>query len=457
MPLSELSAIPLPRHWPAFVKSALLQAISLAHLAIVYTRGWAAESVNHRVRLEARLEQANAEIALLREEIRIKDGRMQAVPAQRRPHYPPIERMAILELKAARGWSLAQAARGFLITPATVAEWMKRINEAGDDALVQLRQPVNKFPDFVRLLVQRLKVLCPLMGKARLAGMLARAGLHLGVTTVGRMLKESAPREGKDVPVRTDATAIESEVDEKPRMVTAKHPNHIWHVDMTVVPTAAGFAVPWLPHSVVQRWPFCWWVTVAIDHFSRRVMALAAFDRQPTSLQVRQFLDRAMREAGHTPKHIICDKGGQFWCDGFKNWCRRRGIKPRFGAVGQHGSIAVVERFIRTMKAEGTRRLLLVPLRKESFRQELNFFANWYNEYRPHTWLGGRTPNEVCFDRPPANRAPRWEPRSRWPRGSPCAKPRVLVKAQPGARVELSVTFHEGRKHLPIVTLKRVA
>jgi hypothetical protein len=27
---------------------------------------------------------------------------MECIPAQRRPHYPPIERMAILELRAAR-------------------------------------------------------------------------------------------------------------------------------------------------------------------------------------------------------------------------------------------------------------------------------------------------------------------------------------------------------------------
>ena len=136
--------------------------------------------------------------------------------------------------------------------------------------------------------------------------------------------------------------------------------------------------------------------------YQTRVMGLAVFDRQPTSLQVRQFLAVAIRKAGQVPKHIICDKGGQFWCDGFKDWCRRRGISPRFGAVGKQGSIAVVERFIRTMKAEGTRRLLLVPLRKESFRQELNLLADWYNEHRPHTWLGGRTPGEVYFSHPPA-------------------------------------------------------
>ena len=47
---------------------------------------------------------------------------MQRIPPQRRPHYPPIERLAILELRAARGWSLAQTARRLLVTSLTVPE-----------------------------------------------------------------------------------------------------------------------------------------------------------------------------------------------------------------------------------------------------------------------------------------------------------------------------------------------
>jgi len=61
-------------------------------------------------------------VALLAEELRIKDTRMQRIPPQRRPHYPPIERLAILELRAARGWSLAQTARRLLVTSLTVPE-----------------------------------------------------------------------------------------------------------------------------------------------------------------------------------------------------------------------------------------------------------------------------------------------------------------------------------------------
>ena len=69
-----------------------------------------------------------------------------------------------------------------------IASWLKRVDEQGSNALVQLREPVNKFPDFVRYLVQQLKALCPMLGKVKIAQILARAGLHLGATTVGRML-----------------------------------------------------------------------------------------------------------------------------------------------------------------------------------------------------------------------------------------------------------------------------
>ena len=42
--------------------------------AAAYTRGWAADTVNTRVRLKAELDCANQELLLLREEIRIHVG-----------------------------------------------------------------------------------------------------------------------------------------------------------------------------------------------------------------------------------------------------------------------------------------------------------------------------------------------------------------------------------------------
>ena len=50
--------------------------ISLAQFTLAYTRGWAANSPNSRIRLKAELDRAQQEITLLREEVRIKDARM---------------------------------------------------------------------------------------------------------------------------------------------------------------------------------------------------------------------------------------------------------------------------------------------------------------------------------------------------------------------------------------------
>jgi len=94
--------------------------------------------MNRELRQQAEEDRLRQEIQLLREEIRIKDARMEQIDAHRRPHYPPTTRLAILELRAARGWTLAQTARIFLVSPLTIASWMGRLDEEGLDALVRL-------------------------------------------------------------------------------------------------------------------------------------------------------------------------------------------------------------------------------------------------------------------------------------------------------------------------------
>ena len=185
-------------------------------------------------------------------------------------------------------------------------------------------------------------------------------------------------------------------------------------------------------------------------------MGVAVFRKQPDSQQVIAFLAKTIRQLGTPPKYLICDKGPQFWCSRFKRWCKRRKIHPRFGAVGRYGSIAVIERFIRTLKDEGLRRIL-IPLDLRKMRQELNAIVGWHNSYRPHSWLDGRTPEERYRRIPAACRRPRFEPRGLWPSSSPCASPKAKVRGEPGLRLQLVVDFHQGRTHLPIITLKRVA
>jgi transcriptional regulator with XRE-family HTH domain len=161
----------------------------MARVPLAVIRSGAEHHFDARIRLQAANDCLRQEVALLREELRTKDSRMERLPAQRRPYYPPIERLAILELRAARGWSAAETARRVLVTPLTVASWTSRLDEEGPAALVQIRERVNRFPAFVGYLVRRLKAPCPTMGSRRIAALLARAGRHLGATRVRRMLE----------------------------------------------------------------------------------------------------------------------------------------------------------------------------------------------------------------------------------------------------------------------------
>ena len=100
---------------------------------------------------------------------------------------------------------------------------------------------------------------------------------------------------------------------------------------------------------------------------------------------------------------------------------------------------------------------IIVPFRLAAIRHEIGCYATWYNEFRPHTGLGGCTPLEVFGGLPPANREPRFEPRSRWPRKARCAAPNLPMKGRAGGRLRLVLSRFENRAHLPVVELRRAA
>src|SRR2546428_7047663 len=79
-------SLPLPRGWSLQVRSAVIQVISLARTSLALTQGWASESLNPELRQRAEGDRQQQEIQLLREEIRIKDARMEQIEAHRRPH-----------------------------------------------------------------------------------------------------------------------------------------------------------------------------------------------------------------------------------------------------------------------------------------------------------------------------------------------------------------------------------
>jgi len=85
---------------------------------------------------------------------------------------------------------------------------------------------------------------------------------------------------------------------------------------------------------------------------------------------------------------------GVFISDAFRDLLILWDVKHRFGAVGKHGSIAVTERVILTLKYEWLTR---VPVIRglDHLSQLLQDFGIYYNEYRGHTTLGGALPSVI--------------------------------------------------------------
>jgi transposase InsO family protein len=445
--------VPIPPHWSEPIKHAYLAAFSLAHHVLFAVRSIVHYSPPYAARAELTRERLEAELALCKEQLRLVKARLAKIPAQRRPFYGNADRFAILKVKESAGWSFDRVAREFLLSADTIRNWVKALH---DDSLVAPPAPVNKFPDFVEALTQQLKSVFPLLGVRAIADYLARGGVHLSVSSVRRFLaRPLKKRPEPPEPARKKATRDTGHV------VTAKRPGHVWHLDITTVPVSRGLALIGWPFAFPKKFPFCYSVVTVLDHFSRKVLAQKAFLQEPKASDVVCVLEHARACAGGPPGHIISDKGPQFWnhqakepAELYAKWLDAHDVKPRFGAIGKKGSIAIIERYFGTLKRQGTR-CFLVPLLPRLMQEELDIFADWYNTIRPHQALQGRTPDEVWRLEKTASEKLRLETRERYPisKGADaegCATTRV-------ENLALDARCFRGRSHLPQVALRIAA
>lgn len=147
----------------------------------------------------------------------------------------------------------------------------------------------------------------------------------------------------------------------------------------------------------------CWglWPTqvlVAIDHFSRKAVCAVPLEGRNAGWII-DALEQAIQKHG-APRHIISDQASVFVGDAFAELLRQWSIKRRLGAVGRHGSIAVTERLIKTLKYEWLER---VPIIKgvDHLTSLCTEFESWYNAWRPHMTLEGLRPDDLYYDRKP--------------------------------------------------------
>ena len=330
----------------------------------------AAKAAGDGVEVEAEKVMLRDTIELLVEQLACAQRRLKA--ASSRMPYSPAERLHILWCIEYFGISRRQIPKHFGVARSTVWRWLRRLQDGvglcGRKCQVSVRQTSE---ELVRL-VWEVHELNAEWGRRHIALVLGTLGIFLAASTVRNILLRPKLR-----PEGTPAAAGEKPEERQPRQIVARYPNHVWSVDRTRV-------WRW------RVWPT--WVLVAIDHFSRKVVACCPLEG-PNAGWVVGAMEEAFIQHG-SPKHLITDQEGVFISDAFRELLIPWDVNHRFGAVGKHGSIAVTERVILTLKYEWLTR---VPLIKglDHLSQLLADFADYYNAWRPHTTLNGAVPELI--------------------------------------------------------------
>jgi len=354
-------------------------SVSLMVRAMVVSARWAARSRRLSVeracaREEARrVAQLEARVMVLEDAVAFRDARLEVMERRlgeerpRRP-YPLMERLRILWLMEYYGVPKRRVKETFGVARSSVHRWLKAFQGGKQGGRRPAAEPVNKTPREIAELIWDIFARNPMWGRHRIAMTLWVLGVFVSATTVRDILLR--PRPEASTPAPAEARQLE-----KPKQIVARHPNHVWSVDRTRV----------------RRWGI-WptWVLVAIDHFSRAVMAVVPLEG-PNAGWVVGAMEEAFAQHG-APRHLISDQEGVFISDAFQDLLIPWDVQQRFGAVGKHGSIAVTERLIWTLKREWLARVVVIR-GLEHLGELLADFEVYYNQHRCHQRLNGATPS----------------------------------------------------------------
>ena len=259
------------------------------------------------------------------------------------------------------------------IAKSTLYRWLHKIEEQTPS-----RIPANKTPADIASLVWEITKTNVSWGRVRIANQLALLNISLAASTVRNILNQPKPRTGPQLASKPKKTEHE-----KARSIPAWYPNHVWSIDTTMV-------------NCWGLWPIH--VLVVIDHFSRKVMAAVPLEG-PNAGWINNALESAIEKYG-PPKHIISDQAHVFTGEVFAELLGKYKIKPRLGAIGKHGSIAVTERVNKTLKYEWLKRVALIK-GIDHLAELCKEFELWYNSWRPHMTLNGLRPDDVYHDNKP--------------------------------------------------------
>ena len=315
-----------------------------------------------------------SELELLRRELEILRNQRAKLPPHRRPDYQPSERLAILQLRRLRGWSIRKTADHFVLHANTLQTWIKAVEGSGRMSLLKGVIVWNRIDDMVRWTAHELRRLCPEpeFGSRAIARHIIRAGAQISRSTVQRVLREPVPSR----PKRKCSVALLAPENVEPyHLLRPLERSRVWHMDLTEL-----------------RIFWCKFTMMAIlDGFSRKLLCLRVYRASPNTRQAVNQVLATVRRYGK-PRFVITDHGPQFRSQ-FCMCMLKIGVEVVQGRVRAPYLNGKIERLFRSFRLWW--RWVITRPSTNGIQRHLENFRHWYNDLRPHSALCGITPNEA--------------------------------------------------------------
>ena len=211
----------------------------------------------------------------------------------------------------------------------------------------------------------------PRFGYRRNGRMIQAAGWKVNLKRVYRLWR----REGLKVPRKqrkkrslgTGANACHRR--------RAERKNHVWCWDFIFDRTETGTTLKWL---------------TILDEYTRECLTLKV-DRHITSENVIDVLAELFKTHG-VPEHIRSDNGSEFVANAIRNWLKQLGVETLYIEPGSPWENGYAESFHSRVRDEFMNCEIFENLK--SARKQTAAWKEHYNEVRPHSSLGYRTPRE---------------------------------------------------------------
>ena len=161
------------------------------------------------------------------------------------------------------------------------------------------------------------------------------------------------------------------------RDMTIDRPNQVWATDIPYVPMHKGFM----------------YLIAMMDWATRKVLAFRVSNTLDTAFCV-EALKEALLKYGK-PEVFNTDQGSQFTSSEFTGVLNTWGVEISMDGRGRCHDNIFVERLWRTVKYECI--YLNAFEDGRHLKAVLSSYFNWYNQERPHSTLGGESPDTLYF------------------------------------------------------------